>query len=118
MFKKLALSMIAVPLLTSCVSLRSVSLTQIPKVRKNEIKAESTRTVFFGLMFDSAVVDDALSQLNAQCTDGRIVGILTKFEDRTLFPFIAQKRISASGYCQRGQSKVAGAEVDSKEVSL
>jgi hypothetical protein len=86
-------------LLTGCVSLNSVSQTQIPEDRSNQITAESSRLIILGLNFDNDYVDLVSRRLRSQCKGGKVRGILTKDEVITYFLFVDRRRVSATGYC-------------------
>ena len=86
----------------SCTHLRSVSLTQIPTVRKNVISAEASRIVILGLIFDTDFVEDVVESLREKCPRGKVKGILTKHEDINYFLYMVyKKRIMAKGYCTK-----------------
>jgi len=86
--------------MSSCVSLKSVSLTQIPKKRKQIVFSETSKFIFFGLNFDNDFVDDITDDLKNQCEFGKISGILTKDELTDYFLHLVVKRqVSVTGYC-------------------
>ena len=86
--------------LSSCVSLQSVSLTQIPKTRKNLIRSEASKLIFLGFNFDNDFVDAVPQDLRAKCRKGKVTGILTKDEVTNYFIFF-RRTVSAQGYCIR-----------------
>ena len=86
--------------LSGCVSLNSVSLTQIPKKRKEMVSAESSRMIFLGFNFDNDYADQVTKKLMRKCPNGQIKGILTKDETKMYFLFFVYERVvSARGYC-------------------
>lgn len=85
-------------LFVGCASVNSVSLTQIPAVKKNAITAETSKTIFLGFNFDNDFVDQITEQLKQRCSNGVISGILTKDEVISYFLFHTRK-ITATGYC-------------------
>ena len=99
-----ALVITALGLSTSCATLSSVSLTQIPKVRTNKVMADSSRWIFLGLNFDNDYVEKVTADLRSQCPNGKVTGILTKFMTRT-YLILWKNTIQAQGYCIKG-SKV------------
>ena len=94
-------------LLGGCVSLNSVSETQIPVERDHEVKAESSRLIVLGLNFDNDYVDQVRSQLKDQCRGGEVRGILTKDEMITYFLFVQRRRVTAEGYCLKDDGRSA-----------
>jgi len=104
--KRLAalLTLIVSTILVSCVSLQSVSLTQVPAAREKVVSAEASKFLFLGIAFDNDFVDDVTRDLKAKCPDGKISGILTKDEAVNYFLFIfTRRRVSATGYCLQGE---------------
>ncbi len=86
----------------SCTHLQSVSLTQIPTVRKNVISAEASRIIILGLIFDTDFVEEVVESLRDKCPNGKVKGILTKHEDIDYFlSLLYKKRIIAKGYCTK-----------------
>ena len=85
-------------ILSSCVSLQSVSLTQIPKQRSKTVTAMVSKTIFLGFNFDNDFVDDISSRLAEQCPGGKVTGILTK-DSTTSYVFVFRRQIEAQGYC-------------------
>lgn len=86
--------------ISSCVSLDSVSVTQIPVNRSQKVNAEAERFIFLGFNFDNDYVNSITSDLKNQCTNGTVSGILTKTESTMYFLFFFwKKRVSATGYC-------------------
>lgn len=98
----LSLTAITGILLSACVSLQSVSLTQVPLQRSKKIKAESNKMIFFALSFDNDYVDKVSDNLKEQCPGGKVQGILTKDELTNYFLGLVIKRsITATGYCNK-----------------
>lgn len=85
-------------LLTQCAYLRSVSITPQPSDRSKKIQAEVSRFVFLAFNFDNDFLDELPKKLSAQCPDGKITGIVTKYEDIVYFLAHTMK-VSATGYC-------------------
>ncbi len=112
---QLIIAMIAVfSLITGCVSLDSVSVTQIPVNRSQKVKAEAERFIVLGFNFDNDYVNAITNDLKNQCANGMVSGILTKTESIDYFLFLFwKKRVTASGYCV--PSKVATGGADPKK---
>ncbi len=86
----------------SCVSLSSVSITQIPKERNKEVSASSSKFIIFGFSFSNEYADEVVKNLKKKCDGGMVQGILTKDENVNYFIGIVMKReITASGYCNK-----------------
>ncbi len=99
---KILSTVIALSFFSGCVSLNSVSLTQVPKKRTNKVHANSEKWLIFMIAFDSDYVDAAANQLKNQCPGGKITGILTKDVFTNYFLGIVMKRtIEAEGYCSK-----------------
>ena len=86
--------------LTQCVSLRSISVTQIPKERSKIVTAEVKKFVFLAFNFDNDYVDAVTEELRSQCQGGTVTGILTK-HSRTEYFIAHHEIVSAQGYCVR-----------------
>lgn len=90
----------ALSLTTSCVSLRSVSLTALPESRDSVVQAKESELVVFGIATNNDFVDDVARTLARQCQGGRIQGILTKHYNTTYVYWLLEKRtVEARGYC-------------------
>ncbi len=93
--------LVLISLISSCVSLHSVSLSSIPEVRSQEIKAEVAKTVFLAFNFNNDFVDELSEQLRKQCPGGKVQGILTKHMMIGYF-LVFVHQIEARGYCVKG----------------
>ena len=89
--------------LSHCVSLNSVSLTNIPKNRENIIRASVEKDVLFYINLDNNYIEPLAKKLEDQCSDGVVSGILTKHEIICLVPlcFFYTSKVTASGVCNR-----------------
>lgn len=87
-----------VPFLLSCVSLRSISLTQIPKNRKKRVYSKVHKYIFMGISFNNDYVDEITRDLRSKCKGGKVTGILTK-DEITSYILVSKSTVSASGYC-------------------
>lgn len=101
MFKKLFVSIATCLSLSACVSLNSVSLTQIPAERDNSITATSHSWNFLGIAFSNDFVDEVILDLKSQCAEGKLEGILTKHQTTAYF-LVLKREVIATGYCQQG----------------
>jgi hypothetical protein len=91
-------SFIAISLLSGCVSLNSVSLTQLPEERKNLVTASASDILFLGFTTQNDFVNEAVENLKAKCRGGRLTGILTKHQT-TSYVLVFKREVIASGYC-------------------
>lgn len=97
MIKKL-MAAFAVVMLTGCVSLNSVSLTQVPKERSNQITSSADSWTFLGIAFNNDFVDEVTLDLKSQCPQGKLEGVLTKHQN-TLYFLVVKREVVATAYC-------------------
>ena len=83
---------------SSCVSLQTVSLTQVPMERNHEISASVDKFIFLAFNFDNDFVDQLTPKLKDQCPGGQIKGILTK-DEVVSYVLAHTRRVTASGFC-------------------
>lgn len=89
---------LALSLLSGCAALHSVSMSPIPAQRSKPVKAEVSDWNVLGFKFDNDFVNGLPTMLQNQCPEGKVTGIMTRYETR--FYFFAAKRIAnATGYC-------------------
>ena len=94
---------LALSILSGCVSLNSMSLTQIPVKRTNKIEASASKTIFFFFSFDNEFIDSVVAKLKRQCRGGQVKGVLTKDEVTNYFlMFVHKREVTATGYCSKG----------------
>ncbi len=86
--------------MAGCVRINSISITQIPKKRSNIIKASAEKNIFLGINSDNYFVDYLVEDLQLQCIDGDIQGILTK-DEVIDYGFWHTRRVIAEGYCNK-----------------
>jgi hypothetical protein len=105
-------------LLVSCASLRSVSLTSIPKERENKVTASVSKWVILGINFDNDYVEGLTSKLRSDCK-GKVTGILTTYQ-ATSYLFVSKHEITAAGFCgnQGSKSAARASEGPSVEIQL
>ena len=101
MFKKLLVSIVTCLTLGGCVSLNSLSLTQIPETRDNTVTATSDSWNLLGIAFSNDFVEEAILELKSQCIGGKVEGILTKHQTTAYF-LVFKREVIATGYCQQG----------------
>ena len=87
--------------MTNCVSLQSVSITNIPKDTSRPVSTSQTKLIFLAANFNTDYADLLSKDLRKQCPGGKVSGILTKNEHICHLPlclFYSQK-ITAKGFC-------------------
>lgn len=83
-----------------CTHLRSFSVTTIPEDRSRPIKAAGQRIVFLGINPSNDYADDVVADLLKQCPDGRVSGIITRYETAMVVPVFAYaNRVYVEGHC-------------------
>jgi len=100
MFKKIFASLMIAASMTACVSLNSVSLTQIPENRDTTISATTDSWNLLGIAFSNDFVDEAIADLKSQCPGGKVEGILTKHQTTAYF-LVFKREVIATGYCKQ-----------------
>lgn len=95
---KKILTLITAIMLSGCVHLNTVSLTQIPQERSNTVEVSKSEMLFLGIAFDNDFVNELTDELRGKCANGRIQGILTKYET-TVYFIVIERKITATGYC-------------------
>ncbi|MEZ9905979.1 hypothetical protein AB4343_14185 [Vibrio breoganii] len=100
MFKKTLLLAIAAVSLSGCVGLNTVSLTSVPAQRDQAVTASASDWNFIGINFNNDIVDEAVTNLKQQCTDGKIEGVMTKHQT-TGYVLFFKREIIATGYCNK-----------------
>lgn len=101
MFKKIFVALATCLSLSACVSLNSLSLTQIPEARNNTITATSDSWNLLGIAFSNDFINEAIMDLKSQCIGGKVEGILTKHQTTAYF-LVFKREVIATGYCQKG----------------
>jgi hypothetical protein len=92
------ISSILIALCTGCASLQSVSVTNIPSERSRPVEAPADNVAFLGLHFDNDFADDLPDELRAQCPNGKVTGIYSKYES-TWYVLVQNRSVTAKGYC-------------------
>lgn len=92
------ISLFTIGLLSGCVSLNSVSLTQLPESRERLVTASASDVVFLGFTTQNDFVDEAVDNLKGKCLGGKLTGILTKHQT-TAYLVVFKREVIASGYC-------------------
>ena len=94
----LVLSLLLGPL--GCSYLTSVSVSNVPADRNKKVRVSANRFIFLLMNFDNDDVNTLTEQLAQKCPQGKVKGILTKYESVVYFPIVVhQRRITAEGHC-------------------
>lgn len=83
---------------SGCASLESISVTNIPRERGRLVQAEATNPAFLGIHFSNDFADGVPDELRAQCPNGKVTGIYSKYETRW-YVLVQSRRVIATGYC-------------------
>ncbi len=91
---------------SGCATLQSVSITPIPADRSRPVAARSHDWVILGFKFNNDFVDVVRDDLQRQCPQGKVTGLMTKQETYMhlyliIFPFW-KRVVEARGYCVAG----------------
>jgi len=101
----LCLVMAGAILNTGCVTLQSVSLTQIPKKRSKAIKAESSKFLFLGIAFDNDHAEAVNNSLMQKCPNGKVEGVFTQHYNTNYFLVLVKSTVEVHAYCNRGSRR-------------
>ena len=83
-----------------CTHLHSLSVTTIPDDRSRPVEATGERIVVLGINPDNDYADGVVADLAAQCPDGRVSGVMTRYERALVVPIFAYAhRVHAEGFC-------------------
>lgn len=100
--KVIILSLLAWGILNGCVTVESISTSQIPPqaARQSRITSSASNLVFLAIPFGNSFVDRARTELEAQCARGRIEGVLAKHQNTNYFlGLIGKQEVVMEGYC-------------------
>ncbi|MES2745295.1 MAG: hypothetical protein V4655_07700 [Bdellovibrionota bacterium] len=93
--------------LTACQTVTSISVSQLPSTKKrtNEISASASSPIILYIPFGTDFIDDARSQLIAQCpSPRRIEGVLSKQVTTNYFlTLIMKDEVQFTAYCSGGK---------------
>lgn len=85
-------------ILTGCVGLNSVSMTQVPQNKGQLIEADAHDWVFLNFTTQNDFVEVAINKLKQQCEGGKISGVLTKHQT-TSYLLVFKREVVVNGYC-------------------
>lgn len=94
--------------LPACMSVSSISTSQIPAAagRKHKITSSASNFVFLAIPFGNSFVAKAREDLERQCPDGAIEGIQTKHQNTDYFLGLAvTQELVMHGYCSSTSKK-------------
>lgn len=97
---RLFITLAAILSLSGCMSLNSVSLTQIPSDKGQLVSASAHDWLFLGFTTQNDFVDEAINNLKQECPNGKLTGVLTKHQT-TAYVLVFKREVIASGYCKK-----------------
>jgi hypothetical protein len=100
--KNLIVLILSLSFLPACMSVSSISTSQIPPAtaRKQKITSSASNFVFLIIPFGNSFVERAREDLERQCPDGAIQGIQTKHQNTDYFLGLAfTQELVMHGYC-------------------
>ncbi|MAA71407.1 MAG: hypothetical protein CL679_06730 [Bermanella sp.] len=97
---RLFTALLATLMLSGCMSLNSVSLTQIPSDKGQLVSAKAHDWVFLGFTTQNNFVNEAVNNLKQECPNGKLTGVLTKHQT-TAYVLVFKREVIASGYCKK-----------------
>lgn len=105
-----ALAVLVVQCLSGCMTVRSVSISQLPEspLRQSVVKAQTSSPIVIGIPFNTDYLDEARADFVSRCKDGAIEGVLSKHEDVNYFiGLVVVQKVSLQGYCVRKVASVS-----------
>ncbi len=106
--KVLIQSLIFLTFLPACMTVSSISTSQIPPApaRQQKVLSSASNFVFLTIPFGNSFVERAREDLERQCPDGAIEGIQTKHQDINYFLGLATaQEVVMQGYCLASRKK-------------
>ena len=107
---KLYIVLISILVFSSCASLKSISITQIPLERSRIVTAEVHDWVVLGFKFNNDFIDGLHDKLHKQCPNGKVEGIVTKHVGYRYF-IVYKRQVTVRAFCVEGRS-------DTKEENI
>jgi hypothetical protein len=107
---KPALAALVVQCLSGCMTVRSVSISQLPEssFRQSVVKTQTSSPIVIGIPFNTDYLDEARADFVGRCKDGAIEGVLSKHEDVNYFiGLVVVQKVSIQGYCVRKVASVS-----------
>ena len=107
LFKPVFLGLLGLAI-TSCMTVRSISVNQLPKKEERHtlIKSRDWSPKILLIPFGTGYIDNARISLMDQCREGVIEGVLSKQEETNyVFWLYSVQSVSMRGYCVRLQEK-------------
>jgi curli biogenesis system outer membrane secretion channel CsgG len=100
--KSLIPMLLCLTMLPGCLTVASISTSQIPATaaRKQKISSSASNVMILAIPFGNSFVERAREDLERQCPQGAIEGIQTKHQDTTYFPVVVTvQEVVMQGYC-------------------
>lgn len=106
--KKFVFILLSFGLLPACVTVSSISTSQIPPAaaRKQKISSQASNLVLLMIPFGNSFVERAREDLERQCPNGAIEGIQAKHQNNNYFLGLAvAQEVVMQGYCINARKK-------------
>jgi len=106
--KTFLLFLLSLGFLPACVTVASISTSQIPPAaaRKEKVSASASNLVFLLIPFGNSFVERAREDLERQCPNGAIEGIQAKHQNTNYFLGLAvSQEVVMQGYCINTRKK-------------
>ena len=110
LYRRAALAGLIVPCLVGCMTVRSVSVSQLPEssLRQSVVTAQTSSPVIFGIPFNTDYLDEVRADFVSRCKDGAIEGVISKHEDVNYFiGLVVVQKVNLQGYCVRKVASVS-----------
>lgn len=95
-------------LLPACMTVSSISTSQIPPAaaRQHKVTSSASNLVFLLIPFGNSFVEKAREDLERQCPGGAIEGILAKHQNTDYFlSLVMMQEVEMEGYCLSSRKK-------------
>jgi curli biogenesis system outer membrane secretion channel CsgG len=106
--KAILLFLLCFSCLPACVTVSSISTSQIPPAaaRKQKVAASASNLVVLLIPFGNSFVERAREDLERQCPNGAIEGIQAKHQNTNYFLGLAvAQEVVMQGYCINARKK-------------
>lgn len=106
--KTMILALLSLSFLPACVTVSSISTSQIPPAaaRKQKVTSSASNLVVLLIPFGNSFVETAREDLERQCPSGAIEGIQTKHQNTNYFLGLAvAQEVVMQGYCINARKK-------------
>lgn len=106
--KSWILALACLSFLPGCITVESISTSQIPPAaaRKQKVTSSASNFVFLLIPFGNSFVETAREDLERQCPEGAIEGVQTKHQNLNYFiGLVGFQEVVMHGYCVGSRKK-------------